>query len=281
MKHLAWVVVAMVSLFGRSAYASETTEPGRARVAEQQRLLSSLWVFASLNYLYCDVIGLMDPKMHAAYESGEHEGFTVNENVLLAGTLLMQVPLSMTFLSTTLEPRASRIANISAGAFMTVVQSATLALGKPTSYYLASSVAEIATTSFITIYALFYMKPPKIAPAVEASREHVAARASIASKALLAEAAGALRASAGSRLDDFELDRGPRWPATLPAVTLRPCDSSLWWLSVSLRSAPAVRAPSATRTTVAEEAAAREPAAVERAGAAALAQRARAAAASS
>lgn len=179
MKHLAGGMVAMLALFVRPAHASETTEPTRERVAEQQRLLSSLWIFASLNYLYCDVIGLMDPEMHATYESGKAENFAIDENLLLAGTILMQVPLSMTFLSTTLEPRASRVANISAGAFMTVVQSATLAIGKPTSYYLASSIAEIGTTSFIAFYALVYMKPPKVAPAVEASREHVAVKVSV------------------------------------------------------------------------------------------------------
>jgi len=179
MKHLVLALLAMLSLFGRSAHASETTEPSGARVAEQQRLLSSLWIFASLTYLYCDVIGLMDPKMHAGYESGKVGNVTIDENVLLAGTILMQVPMSMVFLSTALEPRASRIANIGAGAFMTVVQSATLAIGKPTSYYLASSIAEIGTTSFITVYSLFYMKPPKVTPAVDVSREHVAVKASV------------------------------------------------------------------------------------------------------
>lgn len=179
MKHLAALIVALLSLFARSAGAAETPESSRARVAEQQRMLSSLWIFASLNYLYCDVIGLMDPKLHAGYASGKVGNFTINENVLLAGAILMQVPLSMIFLSTTLESRASRIANIGAGAFMTVVQSATLAMGKPTSYYLASSIAEIGTTSFITVYSLFYMKPPKVAPALEVSRQQVAVKASV------------------------------------------------------------------------------------------------------
>ena len=92
---------------------------------------------------------------------------------------LMEVPLSMVFLSTALDPKASRIPNIGAGAFMTVVQSATLFVGKPTSYYLVSSVAEIATMGFISVYSLFYMKPPSVAPAVEARKGFLAIEATV------------------------------------------------------------------------------------------------------
>ncbi len=115
---------------------------------------------ATLNYLYCDVIGLMDSKMLKQYGEGKVDGLTINESFLLGATILMQVPISMVFLSTALPPRASRIANISAGALMTTVQTATLFIGTPTKYYLASRIAEIATTGFITAYALFAMKPP-------------------------------------------------------------------------------------------------------------------------
>jgi len=139
----------------------------RQRMRGRQRLLSSLWAFASLNYLYCDVVGLMDSNMLRQYERGEVDGFVINENFLLGATILLQVPLSMVFLSTVLPPRASRIANITAGALMTAVQTATLFAGKPTKYYAFSSGVEIATTGFITIYALLYMKPPRWTPLVE------------------------------------------------------------------------------------------------------------------
>jgi hypothetical protein len=142
-------------------------ERASQRVHDQQRILSSLWIFASLNYLYCDVIGLMDSNMLRQYQSGEVGGFVINENFLLGATILMQVPLSMVFLSTALSPRASRIANITAGTLMTAVQTATLFVGKPTKYYAFSSGVEIATTSFITLYALLSMKPPKWTPFVE------------------------------------------------------------------------------------------------------------------
>jgi hypothetical protein len=133
-------------------------------------MLSRLWVFATLNYLYCDVVGLMDSNMLKQYGEGEVDGVEINENFLLGATILMQVPLSMVFLSTELEPRASRIANIAAGSLMTGVQAATLVMGKPTKYYLFSSVVEMTTTGFITAYAIFAMKPPRLVPSVEAGK---------------------------------------------------------------------------------------------------------------
>ncbi len=137
------------------------------RIRDQQQLMSSLWTFATLNYLLCDVVGLMDSNMLRQYQSGKVDGLAIDENFLLGATIMMQVPLSMVFLSTALSPRASRIANIGAGAFMTAVQTATLFMGRPTKYYAFSSGVEIATTAFITGYALLYMKPPKVTPMVE------------------------------------------------------------------------------------------------------------------
>lgn len=142
-------------------------------VEDQQRFLSRLWVFATLNYLYCDVVGLMDSHMLQQYQAGEVDGVTIDEPFLLGATIVMQVPLSMTFLSTTLPPRASRIANIVAGTLMTGLQTATLFWGTPTKYYAFSSGVEIATTAFITGYALFAMKPPKVVPHLAASDDGV------------------------------------------------------------------------------------------------------------
>ena len=140
------------------------------RVTAQQRMLSSLWTFATLNYLYCDVVGLMDSTMLKQYSAGKVNGTKITEGFLLGATLLMEVPMAMIFLSTELEPGHARIANIAAGILMTVVQAGTLAVGKPTSYYLASSIVEIATTGFITIYSLFFMKLPPVAPVAVVSR---------------------------------------------------------------------------------------------------------------
>jgi|GEM_PF-608914 len=144
-------------------------EMTRDTLERRQRTLSSLWVFASLNYLYCDVVSLMDAGMLEQYASGTVEGMTLNETFLMGATLYMQVPLSMVVLSTALNPRASRVANIAAGATTTLVQGASLFVGKPSKYYLASSIIEMATTSFITVYAWRGLDPKRVQPVVSAA----------------------------------------------------------------------------------------------------------------
>jgi hypothetical protein len=101
--------------------------------------LSTLWVFMLLNYLYCDVVGLYD------------RTFTTNlsPEALLAASFLMEIPIAMVLLSRVLRKRPNRWANVIAGAFMTVVQFGSFAVGTPTSYYTFFSVIEIACLLFI------------------------------------------------------------------------------------------------------------------------------------
>jgi hypothetical protein len=151
----------------------EVERTPRAVLEERQLVLSGLWTFATLNYLYCDVIGLMDANMLRKYQSGTVDGLKISEGFLVGATLFMQVPMSMVFLSYGLNPKASRIANISAGTLMTAVQTATLFVGKPTPYYLTSSIIEIATTTFITAYAWRGLRPPRVLPTADVRRDTV------------------------------------------------------------------------------------------------------------
>jgi hypothetical protein len=112
--------------------------------------LSILWLFATLNYLYCDVAGLMDRELLTGYLAGNVGGLEISQGFLLGAGILVEIPITMVLLSRVLKYRANRWANIAAGTMMTVVQLATLFLaGTPTIYYLFFSVIEIATTAFI------------------------------------------------------------------------------------------------------------------------------------
>jgi hypothetical protein len=112
--------------------------------------LSTLWIFATLNYLYCDVAGLMDRDLLTGYLAGNVNGLEISQGFLLGAGILVEIPIAMVLLSRVLEYRANRWANVAAGTVMTVVQLATLFLGgSPTMYYLFFSVIEIATTAFI------------------------------------------------------------------------------------------------------------------------------------
>ena len=109
-------------------------------------LLSTLWIFALLNYLYCDVLTLMDSEVLKEILSGTVGGMKMDENFLLGAAILMEIPIVMVLLSRLLKYRANRIANIISGSIMTLVQIATLVMSPPAKYYLFNSIIEIATT---------------------------------------------------------------------------------------------------------------------------------------
>lgn len=111
--------------------------------------LSALWLFATVNYLYCDVVTLMDPRMLHAFLTGDVGGMAVTQSFLLAAGVLVEVPMAMILLTRFLGPRSSRWANIGAGTLMTAVQLASLFTKAPAPYYAFFSAVEIATTATI------------------------------------------------------------------------------------------------------------------------------------
>jgi hypothetical protein len=121
---------------------------------DKKNLFSTLWVFATLNYLYCDVMGLMDANLLKQYLTGTVNGMEMNDNFLLSSAILMQIPIGMVLLSRVLNYRSNRWANIIAGTIMTLVQTATLFVGSPSNYYLFCSIIEISTTVSIVVLAI-------------------------------------------------------------------------------------------------------------------------------
>jgi hypothetical protein len=115
--------------------------------------LSTLWVFAVLNYVYCDVVTLMNPVYVNGLVAGNAGGIQVTPVFLLAAGVLVEIPIAMVLLSRALKYRANRWANIAAGAAMTLVQAASLFLSTPGLYYIFFSVAEIAATLLIVWFA--------------------------------------------------------------------------------------------------------------------------------
>jgi hypothetical protein len=130
--------------------------------------LSTLWITASLSYLYCDVISLMDPVLLKQYLAGTVNGMAFTPGFLLGAAILISIPISMVLLSRVLNYRANRWANITAATAMTVVQTATLFIGWPAPYYLYLSIIEITCTVLIVVYA-WKWREPAVEPAVEPS----------------------------------------------------------------------------------------------------------------
>ena len=127
---------------------------------DRKAKLSVLWVFAILNYLYCDVLGLIDPELFKQYLTGNVDGLQLTSGFLLGAAILMEIPISMVLLSIVLKPRVNRWANIIAGTIMTVVQFSTLFVGSsPTMYYVFFSIIEITCTALIVLYAWTWTNP--------------------------------------------------------------------------------------------------------------------------
>ncbi|WP_437477099.1 DUF6326 family protein [Sorangium sp. So ce1014] len=125
---------------------------------DMERLLSALWVFAMFNYLYADVVGLMDSTMLAQFLRGQVDSLRITREFLLGAAVLMEIPIAMTLLSRVLPHRANRWANIVAGAVKTAVVAATLMMGPAAGYYLFFATIEIACTTLIVVLA-FRWKP--------------------------------------------------------------------------------------------------------------------------
>ena len=137
---------------------------------DRKVLLSTLWIFVTLNYLYCDVVTLMDPVRLRQELTGFQGGLQLTQGFLLGAAVLVEIPIAMILLSRILKYRANRWANIIAGILMTVVQSATLFVGgAPTLYYIFFSVIEIACTAFIIWYAWTWHNPKAVSERIAAS----------------------------------------------------------------------------------------------------------------
>ena len=127
---------------------------------DRKVILSTLWIFAMLNYLYCDILALMDPDLLNQFITGNVGGIHMTQAFLLQAAILMEIPTAMVLLSKVLKYGANRWANMIAGTIMTIVQFSTLFIGSsPALYYIFFSIIEIACTSLIVWYAWTWTIP--------------------------------------------------------------------------------------------------------------------------
>lgn len=121
----------------------------------KRNIYSSLWAFASLNYLYADLVGIMDKNKLLQYQTGVVEGLAITPEFLTVAAAFMQIPLANVFLPQLIkDEKTLRWVQIASGTVMTLVQAGTLFVGKPTPYYMLFSAFEIASTTYITVDAI-------------------------------------------------------------------------------------------------------------------------------
>lgn len=136
--------------------------PNKKATAMKDRkvILSTLWIFAMLNYIYCDILSLMDPELLNQFMTGNVGGIQMTQGLLLQAAILMEIPTAMVLLARVLTYGANRWANIIAGTIMTAVQFSTLFFGSaPTMYYLFFSLIEITSTALIVWFAWKWPDP--------------------------------------------------------------------------------------------------------------------------
>ena len=128
-----------------------------ARVTEtpdRRAVLSTLWVFVVLNYLYGDLAMMI---FHpATYKTVAGR---MSEGLVLGATVFMELPMAMVLLSRILRHAVNRWANITVGAVFSVFALVTLLPGKAPAFLVFLSVVEIAATVFIVWYAWTWAGP--------------------------------------------------------------------------------------------------------------------------
>ena len=138
--------------------------------------LSTLWIFATLNYLYCDVVTLMDPGLLKNFLGGSVGSIQITQGFLLGAAVLVEIPIAMVLLSRVLAYRPNRWANIGAATFMTLVQLLTLFAKTPAPYYVFFSVIEIACTAVVIWYSWKWVVGRAGSSQTRTVREEVIAR---------------------------------------------------------------------------------------------------------
>ena len=112
-------------------------------------LFSTLWIFVTVNYIFCDVFTLFHSESLKQLMTGEMGGMKINQSFLLSFSILMEMPMVMIVLSRILPYKSNRLANIIVALIMTLVQAATLFTDDNTLHYIFFSIIEVGTTSFI------------------------------------------------------------------------------------------------------------------------------------
>ena len=125
----------------------------------RKTILSTLWIFAVMNYVYADVFTLFfDPAAHTAT-------VTVTSTAALGFAVLMETSIAMIVLSRVLKRGPNRAAHVAAGIFHTAFVAWSLFGQRPQPFYVFFASVEMACTLFIVVYAWRWRPDePPIAP---------------------------------------------------------------------------------------------------------------------
>ncbi len=124
-----------------------------AGMKDRKVALSTLWIFAMLNYIYADVFLLFfNP-------TGQNENLAMSQGVVLVFAILMETAIAMVLLSRFLKFGANRWANIIAGLFHTAFVAWSMIGETPAPFYVFFASVEMVCTLFIAWYAWKWRSP--------------------------------------------------------------------------------------------------------------------------
>jgi hypothetical protein len=93
---------------------------------DRKKVLSVLWIFLTVNYIYCDIFSLHHAETLQAFLSGQMGGMRLTEEFLLSFAFIMQIPMIMIVLSRFLVFKFNKCLNIIAALISGSIQSYTL-----------------------------------------------------------------------------------------------------------------------------------------------------------
>lgn len=115
----------------------------------KKELLSTLWIFLTVNYIFCDVFTLFHAPDLNQFLTGYAGGMALTQSFLLTFAIIMEFAMVMIVLSRVLKYSLNRWFNIIGGIAFTLIQAGTLLSGAFTMHYLFFSIVEISTTLYI------------------------------------------------------------------------------------------------------------------------------------
>ena len=120
---------------------------------KRNTLLSTLWIFLVVNFIFCDVFTLFHSESLKAVLTGEMDGMIISQEFLLAFAVIMELAMVMILLSRILPYKINRTLNIVISAILAIIQAWSL-IGANTLHYYFFSAIEITTCISIAIIAL-------------------------------------------------------------------------------------------------------------------------------
>lgn len=112
---------------------------------DKKVLLSTLWIFLTVNFIFCDVFTLMHSEDLKNLLSGSVDGIPITQEFLFGFAIMMEIPMLMILLSRLLKFKSNRILNIIFGVLLAVIQTWSLTVGNTTLHYGFFSIIEIST----------------------------------------------------------------------------------------------------------------------------------------